>query len=334
LGADDWLALASLIVCVAIGIDLIIGVAIAGFGRSAYGLPSTDPLVKKTRWFTAISNWISPFGLTFAKLSLLFFYRRIFRGRYFNILSWALIVLGVIWVTGCFFIGLFQCGPHVTWLFSTTEFIAAHCMSGEALGLGYAATDVFTDLLIIIFPIYWTSRLHMSPTRRMLVNAVFLFGSLAIMASVARLVVYTQIYPNHNVDPDTLGFLTSIPYFTELEVGLAVIACCMPTYGSLLTDAQKERLTARFSRTRKTTSYGKPRNSRSKSRTLTNERDESISGAPFIPPSVLDHVKLETIATRDSDRAASQQEEGRITVQTATEQYSRPRTREDISELE
>ena len=50
------------------------------------------------------------FGL--AKLSVLFFYRRIFRGKVFEIMSWTMIGIMGIWIISFFFAVLFRCGTN------------------------------------------------------------------------------------------------------------------------------------------------------------------------------------------------------------------------------
>jgi hypothetical protein len=91
-----------------------------------------------------------------AKLLLLFFFRRIFKGKAFNGVSLAAIALVTAWGLSDFFIALFQCGSHVgDLLFGTTKTTVSQCLPGAPLALTYGAFDIFTDFLIMIIPLYW-----------------------------------------------------------------------------------------------------------------------------------------------------------------------------------
>lgn len=55
--------------------------------------------------------FLQPIALGFIKLSALFFYRRIFIGKTFNILSWVLIGITSGWMVAFFFGLFFDCEP-------------------------------------------------------------------------------------------------------------------------------------------------------------------------------------------------------------------------------
>lgn len=92
-------------------------------------------------------------ALGMTKLSIMFFYRRIFRGRAFEILSWILVGLSILWTVAWFFLALFQCGGHVDYLWGFTKAYGPSCMSGGILLFTNVLTDVILDLSILILPI-------------------------------------------------------------------------------------------------------------------------------------------------------------------------------------
>lgn len=89
------------------------------------------------------------------KLSFIFFYRRIFRGSAFNIVSRSALCFVVVWAITKFFLDLFQCNRHIGWLSTSAKNLAEHCIAGESIALFDATVDVATDLFIIILPLYW-----------------------------------------------------------------------------------------------------------------------------------------------------------------------------------
>lgn len=93
------------------------------------------------------------------KLAFLFFYRRIFRGRTFNIASWTLIGIVVAWAISFFVAILAACGTSVRANFETLGTLKAKCVDTFIILVCLAVFDVVVDLAIMILPIplvMWT----------------------------------------------------------------------------------------------------------------------------------------------------------------------------------
>ncbi|KAF2727217.1 hypothetical protein EJ04DRAFT_517402 [Polyplosphaeria fusca] len=112
------------------------------------------------------------------KLSLLFFYRRIF-GHWpsFQKVNNALVVIIVIWVMGFVFADLFICGSHLEYYYALNQALGkAHCGSkGLALVL-FAFTSVITDLFVVSLPLFYIRRLQLRRSKRIAACVVFLLG--------------------------------------------------------------------------------------------------------------------------------------------------------------
>lgn len=105
---------------------------------------------------TIFVNFLTVWALGSAKLSLLFFYRRIFLGKVFNIVSWATIAIVASWILTVFFLALLQCGPDVSTLWTSAKSVKAHCViTGERAALFYSSFDVVQDIFIFAIPVYW-----------------------------------------------------------------------------------------------------------------------------------------------------------------------------------
>lgn len=87
------------------------------------------------------------------KLSVMFFYRRIFRGKAFNYYSKGMIALVSAWSTAFFFTVFFECGAHFNYLWSTLFNLLTHCTNDVMYLKAYAISDVITDGLILTTPI-------------------------------------------------------------------------------------------------------------------------------------------------------------------------------------
>lgn len=98
-------------------------------------------------------------ALALLKLVILFFYRRIFRGRGFNIASWILTGIVVAWAVAFFIAKLAACGNSIRTNFDTLGKLKEKCVNTFTLLVCLTVFDVVVDLAIMILPIplVWTS---------------------------------------------------------------------------------------------------------------------------------------------------------------------------------
>ena len=100
---------------------------------------------------------IQCFAFGAVKLSVLFLYRRIFRGKAFNIISIFLIATVIVWTISFFFAILFRCGTNFWALWAPLKYLIKHCYVSTPMFLAMTSSDVITDVLILASPIYWVS---------------------------------------------------------------------------------------------------------------------------------------------------------------------------------
>ena len=92
------------------------------------------------------------------KMSILFFYRRIFRGRTFDIASWVLIGVVAVWAITFFIAILAACGTSIAANFQTLGALKRECVNTFDILIALAVSDVAVDLAILIMPIPLVSR--------------------------------------------------------------------------------------------------------------------------------------------------------------------------------
>lgn len=103
-------------------------------------------------------------ALATIKLSILFFYRRIFRGRAFDIASWVLISVVGAWAVTFFVAILAACGTSIAANFQTLGALKAECVDTFDILIALAVFDVAVDLAILVMPIPLVSSLHVPVT--------------------------------------------------------------------------------------------------------------------------------------------------------------------------
>ena len=92
-------------------------------------------------------------ALATIKLSILFFYRRIFRGRSFDIASWFLIGVVVAWAVTFLIAILAACGTAIAVNFQTLGALKQECVNTFDILIALAVSDVAVDLAILVMPI-------------------------------------------------------------------------------------------------------------------------------------------------------------------------------------
>jgi hypothetical protein len=91
----------------------------------------------------------------FIKLSIIFFYRRLFlilRWSAFDIISLAYIVIIIIWALTSLFVFLFVCGSKIYLQWGPLAETRDQCGDLFAVELGLVISDLVTDVMIITLP--------------------------------------------------------------------------------------------------------------------------------------------------------------------------------------
>ncbi|KAI0206156.1 hypothetical protein F4808DRAFT_193736 [Astrocystis sublimbata] len=197
LGADDFLILVGLVIAVTCnGIQYYN--ALKGTGGEAIKNPDdrTQMVIvsHQVDWAMVV---IEKAGFGAVKLSILFFYRRIFGvwdsfRRVNNALIWIVVVWAVVFTIG----DAALCGSHpeLNWAFDQTIALR-RCGNRGALLLAFSVTSVATDLPILGLPFFYIRRLQMAPGKKLATSFVFFLGTVSTGASILRLIFLIVSYP-------------------------------------------------------------------------------------------------------------------------------------------
>ena len=166
------------------------------------------------------------FGLT--KLSVLLFYKRVFRGNTFNVAVWTMISIVSVWTVAFFFSNLLQCFPiWVNW--ESSGGLVDYCINTNMMYLAQAWTDVLTDMMILSLPIPCIWALQMPARHKVGVTAIFLLGVLTVLSGIAKLIVFYHIA---NVAAggsfDVTWFETPAVLWPFIESALGIVGACLP----------------------------------------------------------------------------------------------------------
>ncbi|KAL9116916.1 MAG: hypothetical protein Q9187_006554 [Circinaria calcarea] len=231
-GIDDYLILASaafLVVCITIPTLVLAANSHLGdhmlLGPDGMPVPPTYAFNLVLRIFQ--TTHVVPIML--AKLGILFFYRRIFRGSTFSAITWTTIILVAIWGISFFFSILFECTPIHSSLVMPPGTPGLRCIDQRANFWALSISDVLVDFIILAIPFPFVWNLQMSTRHKCGVSGMFLLGALTITASIARLACFINAGKRlAENDPDFTYYVAPTAYWVLIECSLAIVSACLP----------------------------------------------------------------------------------------------------------
>jgi hypothetical protein len=135
---------------------------------------------EKTRYAYEV---IGAAGLTLIKLSVLLFFRRIFRVRAFILVNNIVIGLTIAWGISYTFALAFQCVPVSTlWDKFESEYINYQCVEVLPFYLSFAYSDLILDIIIFVLPIPHLWNLKLPQRQKIGVAFIFFLGYLLVFS--------------------------------------------------------------------------------------------------------------------------------------------------------
>ncbi|KAL6901057.1 hypothetical protein GGI43DRAFT_403943 [Trichoderma evansii] len=210
IGHEDVLAIAAWILAVGYTIDVIVWVSCFKLGQQigSYNQQMIDYYLEKSYLVLWISELLYAWSIFFAKIAVLYFYRRIFRYSSIHVYVTILIIACGIWVIIRTFFTIFQCIPVRAYWDRSIEH--AKCfLNVTAFFLGTDVTHCAMDFIIMGLPIYEVARLNLPFGPKIAVVGLFATGFIVGIASIFQ-IVYSRRYKPASQE---------IPY--ELALGMS-----------------------------------------------------------------------------------------------------------------
>ncbi|KAJ5404202.1 hypothetical protein N7509_004073 [Penicillium cosmopolitanum] len=217
-GIDDYLSLLSMVLMIAMLIELILWCSIGGNGTHV-NLLDTKTLMNY--WKIFLANQFTYFILCpCIKISLICFYRRVFTTPKFQQFTFGLNCLIGAWGLGIFLACAGQCIPlRAYWDHS----VPGKCFDANVFFIVNQAFNIVMDFVILILPIPMIWGLHRSWQDKLALNGVFALGAFVCFASIYRIVVLFWISPT---DPTYTVYQATL--WTHIEPSVGLICSCLP----------------------------------------------------------------------------------------------------------
>ncbi|KAI1179135.1 hypothetical protein F4777DRAFT_534454 [Nemania sp. FL0916] len=240
LGPDDWTILISLILTLAQTADILVATQLGGLGTHSKLTsdgksqnPQADVVFGKTGYVLEIITWPTV-GIT--KISILLMYKRIFATRKFITMTWVLIGVVVAWTLSFTLAFTFSCIPIQSQWDHSIEY---SCINVVALFTTALVTDVVTDFLILILPIYKVWGLQMALGRKVPLIGIFLLGLLVSVVGLIRIRYLTLVWaiPPDSTNQDVTWHYAPVWYWAIVEAHVGVLSACLPILRPIQTRA-------------------------------------------------------------------------------------------------
>ncbi|CAG8926924.1 unnamed protein product [Penicillium salamii] len=233
-GIDDYLSAISILLLIAMLIELILWCSIGGNGAHAADL---DPKTFMNYWKVCAIQFLSEFSNSHPqiflanqftyfllcpciKISIICFYRRVFATPRFQQFTFGLNVLIAAWGTGIFLACAGQCRPlRAYW----DKSIEGSCFDAQEFIIVNQAFNILIDFVILGLPIPMIWNLHRAWQDKLALNGVFALGAFVCFASIYRIVVLFWISP---ADPTYTVYQATL--WTHIEPAVGLICSNLP----------------------------------------------------------------------------------------------------------
>lgn len=182
LNLEDWAILAAVPVALPCVAFEIYGLTGYGLGKDIWGVPLRT-FVDFNRNYT-IAQVLYITLLTFIKLSLTFFYIRIFSGKGVCRLLWATVAMHIAIGLAFVLVVIFQCIP-LTYQWEKFDYLKhgslqGHCINSNAGGWANGAITVASDFWLLGIPLYQIRELRLHWKKRLCATLMFMTGAMLV----------------------------------------------------------------------------------------------------------------------------------------------------------
>ncbi|KAK8128860.1 hypothetical protein PG984_009968 [Apiospora sp. TS-2023a] len=194
----------------------------------------------------------------FVKLSILFFYGRIFDvWPSFRRINTALVYIVVVWTISFTLADVLLCGAHPELQWGPDQSVARRqCGQKGVLLLSFAVTSVATDLVLLVLPLFYIGRLQMTMEKKLSSGFVFVLGMASTTASILRLIFLSIALPSGRLEfaysppaKEQTSLVLKVfnpTFWVMVELWLGIWAANLPPCSPLLRGLYPYRLLSRL----------------------------------------------------------------------------------------
>ncbi|XTI83124.1 hypothetical protein V2W45_1228276 [Cenococcum geophilum] len=219
-GIDDYFMVAAWVVTTGMGIMNVFHIS-WGTGQHTQDLPLMTILIPTLKHWYAY-QLVYPWALFFVKASILALYHRIFTQKNFRLAVYCVTAFVLSYTIAVFFVNAFECRNHPSRAWSLT--FPQGCNNLPASYFATASINIFTDIVILVLPLRSFAKLNLHRRKRWALIGIFLTGTVAVIASIARLIALYIFTTTKDIMYNAIFILL----WSQIEVNLAIISASAP----------------------------------------------------------------------------------------------------------
>ncbi|EHA56857.1 hypothetical protein MCOR27_003608 [Pyricularia oryzae] len=228
-GLDDWFIVATILLGVADTVLIVEGLTAYGLGRDIWTLTSEQITQFGLHMYVIQIMYIA--RLSLLKMSLLFFYLRIFPNPRIRQLLWGTVAFNTGYFVAFSVTAACLCRPiHFFWERWDGEHLDGICMDANAIGWANAAVSIALDLWMLALPLSQLGYLKLHWKKKVGVIIMFAVGTFVTVMSVLRLQSLVSFANSDNPTWDNWDVVR----WSTIEVNVGVICACLPPLRVLL----------------------------------------------------------------------------------------------------
>ncbi|CAF9915440.1 MAG: hypothetical protein HETSPECPRED_002489 [Heterodermia speciosa] len=184
------------------------------------GLPTNQVPPAQAFFATSIAF---AFSVTALKLSVLFFYGRIFPQRQFRIICILVGIVCIAWFIAYIFLFFFTCIPFAYYWDKSIP--GGHCMNENHIGYyGTTPPDILTNIVLLVLPIPYLWKLQMRKAKKIAITAIFVLGTFVLVGSIVRVPLLVQLKYT-----DVSYTVINAGIWLNVECNIGIISASLPT---------------------------------------------------------------------------------------------------------
>ncbi|KAK4098784.1 hypothetical protein N658DRAFT_499020 [Parathielavia hyrcaniae] len=225
IAVDDWLIVVSLLVLVG---NMVMNLELIKIGLGLHSGALNLPQLQKLNETLVGAEIIYVTGVNMYKLSLLFFYFRVFPVRSVRLGGYICGGISTAWCIACILAAACQCTPREKlwepWLEGT-------CIDLFLTQLCISVPSILCDVAILCLPMPHVMRLKTNLWQRVLLMFIFLLGSYVVFTSIYRF----RVFLTYTTD-DVPWSLADGCAWNIIEISSGIVSACLPCLGPLVRD--------------------------------------------------------------------------------------------------
>ncbi|KAI4269949.1 MAG: hypothetical protein L6R38_007281 [Xanthoria sp. 2 TBL-2021] len=237
-GTDDYMIVVALILTYGLDINSYYAIK-AGTGRHMITL-TLDQITSFVKTYQA-TQILFGCSITATKLSILFFYNRLFPYRTFYIVSLITGIASILWWIGLMLTAFLHCRPFAyNWDRSIPN---GHCVNDNLIGYTITSINIVGDLVVLILPIPWLWGMNMAVPKRMAVVGLFVLGSFVCIAGIIRIPFLAELQVS-----DATYTSISVGVWVIVECNIGILSACLPILRPLFSSKYTSSPVSRLAR--------------------------------------------------------------------------------------